>query len=104
MRTGASRGVSQRQEFQLNFKRRAWERWSSNALLELPTGLLNSCGLGCEEQVFLMHGLAVLGFSCCSAALGEKQNKFHLLSLPHEVSLSPAAPRGAGQWDVEQAG
>lgn len=55
MRTGAIgafRCICNSREFQLHLKSRAEKRLSYNALVKLPTGLLNSYGLCYEEEVF----------------------------------------------------
>lgn len=81
MRTGALRAfrcICDSREFQLHLKPRAEEHLSYNALAKLPTGLLNSCGLCYEEEIFLMHALAVLNSSWCLVVPGEKQPMSYL--------------------------
>lgn len=69
-RSGALGCICDYSELQLHLKSRVGKHWSYNAPAKLPTGLLNSCGLCYEEEIFLMHGLAVLNSSWCS---GEEQ-------------------------------
>lgn len=44
----------------MHLKSRTAKHLSSEALVRLPTGMLNSCGLCYEEEILVMPGLAAV--------------------------------------------
>lgn len=91
-RLGAFRCICDYSELQLHLKSRVGKHWSYNAPAKLPTGLLNSCGLCYEEEIFLMHGLAVLNSSWCSVAVRRKA----ACAFPFCTSTSRSCPLSCG--------